>query len=109
MHQQNGHVEYFIRTIMEKAQTIHLESCLPQSWWEISVDCAIHIYNCTPIKHQNWITPFDKLEHTKPDMTHFHVFGCGAYVFLLEEVHVNKLNPKLELMTFIGYPQGTRG
>ena len=32
MHQQNGHVEHFIRTIMEKAQTIHLESCLSQSW-----------------------------------------------------------------------------
>ena len=50
MHQQNGHAEHFIRTIMEKAQTIHLESCLPQSWWEFSVDCAIHIYNHTPIK-----------------------------------------------------------
>ena len=42
-------------------------------------------------------------------MTHFHVFRCGAYVFLLEEVHTNKLNPKSELMTFIGYPQGTKG
>ena len=31
MHQQNGDAECFIRTIMEKAQTICLESCLPQS------------------------------------------------------------------------------
>ena len=31
------------------------------------------------------------------------------YVFLLEEVHVNKLNPKSELMTFLDYPQGTKG
>ena len=31
------------------------------------------------------------------------------YVFLLEEVHVNKLNPKSELMTFLGYLQGTKG
>ena len=107
MHQQNGHAERFIRTIMEKAQTIRLESCLLQSWWEFSVDCAIHIYNCTPIKQQNWMSPFEKLEHTKPDVTHFRVFGCGAYVFLPEEVHTNKLNPKSELMTFIGYPQGT--
>ena len=53
MRQQNGHAEHFIRTIMEKAQTICLKSCLPQSWWEFSVDCAIHIYNCTPIKRQN--------------------------------------------------------
>ena len=52
---------------------------------------------------------FEKLEHTKPDVTHFCVFGCGAYIFLPEEVHTNKLNPKSELMTFIGYPQGTKG
>ena len=53
--------------------------------------------------------PFEKLEHTKPDVTHFCVFGCGAYVFLPEEVCTNKLNPKSELMIFIGYPQGTKG
>jgi hypothetical protein len=57
----------------------------------------------------NWKTPFENLEHTKPDVTHLHVFGCSAYVFLLEEVHHNKLNPKSELMTFIGYPQGVKG
>ena len=94
---------------MEKVQTICLESCLPQSWWEFSVDCAIHIYNHTPIKHQNWMTPFEKLEHTKPDVTHFRIFGCDTYIFLPEEVRANKLNPKLGLMTFIGYPQGTKG
>ena len=33
----------------------------------------------------------------------------GVYGFLPEEVHVNKLNPKSELMTFLGYPQGTMG
>ena len=51
--------------------------------------------------------PFEKLEYTKPDVTHFRVFGCGAYIFLLEEVCTNKLNPRSELMTFIGY--GTKG
>jgi transposase InsO family protein len=50
MHQQNGHVE---RTIMDKSQAICLESCAPQSWWEFSVDCAIHVYNRTPIMCHN--------------------------------------------------------
>ena len=53
--------------------------------------------------------PFENLKCTKPDVTHLCVFGCGAYVFLPEEVHVNKLNPKSELMTFLGYPAGTKG
>ena len=50
----------------------------------------------------------ENLRCIKPDVTHLCVFGCGAYVFLLEEVHVNKLNPKSELMTFLGYSQGTK-
>jgi hypothetical protein len=53
MHQQNGCAERFIRTIMDKSQAICLESCAPQSWWKFSVDCAIHVYNRTPIMHHN--------------------------------------------------------
>jgi hypothetical protein len=109
MHQQNSRVERFIRTIMNKSQAICLESCAPQSWWEFSVDCAVHVYNRTPIMRHNWKTPFENLEHIKPDVTHLHVFGCGTYVFLLEEVRYNKLNPKSKLMTFIGYFQGIKG
>jgi hypothetical protein len=109
MHQQNGCVESFIRTIMDKSQAIHLESCALQSWWEFSVDCAVHVYNHTPIMCHNWKTPFENLERMKPDVTHLCVFGCSAYVFLLEEVCHNKLNPKSELMTFTGYPQAVKG
>jgi hypothetical protein len=94
---------------MDKSQAICLESCALQSWWEFSVDCAVHVYNWTPIMRHNWKMPFENLEHTKPDVTHLRVFRCGAYVFLPEEVRHNKLNPKSELMTFIGYPQGVKG
>ena len=31
MHQQNGRAERFIRTIVEKAQAIRLEACIPQN------------------------------------------------------------------------------
>ena len=31
MHQQNGHAEWFIQTIVEKAQAICLEACIPQT------------------------------------------------------------------------------
>jgi hypothetical protein len=73
------------------------------------VDSAVHVYNHTPIMHHNWKMPFENLEHTKPDVTHLHVFGCSAYIFLPEEVRHKKLNPKSKLMTFIGYPQGIKG
>ena len=94
---------------MDKAQAMHLGACLPQNWWEFAVDCATHVYNHTPIQHHDWKMPFENLKHTKPDVTHLCVFNCGTYVCLSEEVCVNKLNPKSELMTFLGYPQGTKG
>ena len=109
MHQQNGHAERFIHTVMDKAQAMHLDACLPQNWWEFAVDCATHVYNHTPMQCHDWKTPFENLKRTKPDVTHLCVFRCAAYVFLPEEVCVNKLNPKSELMTFLGYPQGTKG
>jgi hypothetical protein len=95
--------------LRDKSQAIWLESCAPQSWWEFSVDCAVHVYNHTPIQHHNWKMPVKNLTHTEPDVTHFCVFRCSTYIFLLEEVRHNKLNPKSELMTFIGYSQGIKG
>ena len=67
---------------------------------------AVHLYNWTPIRHLSYKTPYEALRKSKPSVAHFHVFGCGAYVFLPE---VNKLVPKSELMTFIGFTDGIKG
>jgi hypothetical protein len=50
--------------------------------------------------------PHEMLKLQRPDVSYFRVFGCRAYVFLPEEVRQNKLAPKSELMTFIGYADG---
>jgi transposase InsO family protein len=88
MHQQNGCAERFIRTIVEKAQAICLEACIPQNWWEFAVNYAVHVYNHTPLKcsSNDYKMPFKRLHHTKPDVAHLRVFRCGAYVFLPEDV-----------------------
>ena len=91
---------------MDKAQALHFDACLPQSWWEFCVYYAIHIYNHTPLQPHHWKTLFEKMEHKKPDVAHLWVLGCGAYVFLLEDVCPNKLAPHAELMTFIGLAEG---
>ena len=57
MHQQNGHAEKFICTVMDKAQAMHLDACSPQNWWEFTVDCATHVYNHTPIQCHDWKMP----------------------------------------------------
>jgi len=53
--------------------------------------------------------PMESLIKVKPDLSELCVFGCGAYVFLPEEVRANKLTPKLELMTYIRYETSIKG
>ena len=108
-HQQNGRAECAIRTIMDKAESIRLQACLPQSWWEFSVAHATHVYNRTPLRRHNWQTPFMLLYGSISSVGHLRVFGCGAYVFLPVEVQANKLSPKSELMTYLGSASGAGG
>jgi len=82
---------------------MQLEVCLPDSWWEFAFATATHVYNHTPIKCLKWKTPQKIFTGEKPKISHLHVFGCGAYVYLANKVHTNKLTPCSELMIFIGY------
>ena len=109
MHQQNGHAEHLNQTLMENAQALCLDACLPQNWWEFAVEHVVHLYNRTPVQHLAWHTPFEVLNQHKPDILHLQVFGCGAYVFIPEEVRQNKLTPRAEVMTFLGYTSGVKG
>ena len=69
--QQNGRAECFMHTCMDKAKAMHHQACLPQLWWEFTVEQAVHLYNRTPIKRLGWRTPYELLYHTAPDISHF--------------------------------------
>jgi hypothetical protein len=84
-----------MRTIMDKAQAMRLEACLPQSWWEFAVNHAAHCYNRTPMSRINWKTPYQLLNNEIPDISHLRVFGCGTYVHIPESRRKNKLSPKM--------------
>jgi len=86
-----------------------LEACLPNSYWEFAVEHSVHCYNRTPVWHLNWCTPFEALNRTAPSISHLWVFGCGAYVYLPQDVRKDKLAPKLELMIYLGVAEGIKG
>jgi hypothetical protein len=96
---------------VEKAQAVYLEACIPQNWWEFAVNYAVHVYNHTLLKcsSNDYKTPFERLQCTKPDVAHLRVFGCGAFVFFPEDMQSNNLSPRSKLMTFIGLVEGTKG
>ncbi len=43
------------------------------------------------------------------NVEYFRTFGCLAWVWLPDAVRKDKLHPKAEAMTFIGYIRGTKG
>ena len=77
---------------MDKAQAMHLDACLPQSWWEFVVNTATHLYNRTPVHHLKWQTPYKLINRQVPDIGHLQVFGCGAYVHIPKDARINKLS-----------------
>ena len=109
MPQQNGTAEHFNWTLFEKSEAMRHQACLPRSWWEFCVEYSIHVYNRTPIKRLKSKTPYEALNRDKPDICHLRILGCGAYVFLHEDMRQDVLSPHAELMTFIGFTGSVKG
>jgi len=107
--QQNGRAERMNRTLREKAESMRHQAGLPDSWWEFAVETAAHVYNRTPLERTKWKTPFQNIGGKQPNVNYFRTFGCLAWVWTPEEIRKNKLEPRAQPMTFIGYVQGTKG
>lgn len=85
-HQQNGHAERFIWTMMDQSEAMRHEACIADSWWEFSIAHVVHIYNQTPKHQNNWKTPYEMIYGLTPtSITHLRVFRCAAYVFIPAE------------------------
>ena len=108
VHQQNGRVERMNQTLTDKAESMRLDAHCPKSWWEFAFETAVHVYNRTPLRCTLWKTPLENLTGKKPDISYLHVFGCEAWVFIPQEKCSDKLSPKSEHMTFIGYEQNSK-
>jgi transposase InsO family protein len=100
--QQNRRAERFMRTFMDKAEAMRFTACIPQFWWEFSIEYAVQLYNRTPQECLKWSTPFVMLvDGEKPHVDQFRVFGCRAGVLIPQKTRANKLAPKSKLMTYI--------
>jgi len=103
---QNGHAECLGCTLMDKAESMQHQACIPNSWWEFAFAHATHIYNRTPVARLRWRTPHEMLKGKMPNIDHLRVFGCGAFVYLPAMARANKMAPKSELMTYVGVAPG---
>ena len=67
-----------------------------------------HCYNQTPLHCHKWQTLYFILHESVLDISHLKVFGCGAYVHILKDVHINGLSHKSGLMVYLGHTDGIK-
>ena len=65
----------------------------------------VYILNVAPSKSIQK-TPLELWNGHKPSLRHFRIWGCLAHVL---KGKTGKLEPRIEVCMFVGYPKGTRG
>jgi hypothetical protein len=106
--QQNGVVERKNKQITEITRAMLNEKNLPNYFWAEAAAIAIYIMNRTPTTTVHGMTPKEKFTGKKLDVSHLRMFGCIAYVHVLDEKR-SELNPKAEKCIFIGYSLEQKG
>ena len=58
---------------------------LSLQYWVEAINCANYIVNHTSTKVLQGITLEEAWSKIKPDVSHFHVFGCEAWAHIPDE------------------------
>ena len=78
---------------------------LPFFLWGYALETAMYILNLVPSK-SILKTPREMWIGRKPYLQHLQIWECLAHV---QKGKMSKLETKLEVCYFIGYPKGTYG
>ncbi|KXZ50459.1 hypothetical protein GPECTOR_16g633 [Gonium pectorale] len=100
--QQNGAAERLNRTLQDRVRALLSEAELPPSFWPDALVHAVAIRNLSPLYDGD--TPWQRFFGSPPDVSGLRTFGCCAYVLANDP---DKLSPRKELGTFLGYERGS--
>jgi hypothetical protein len=103
--QQNGIAERKNRHLCESMRTLLHDANLLPSLWEEAIRTANYIANRGPHKALHQLTPFQLFTGTKPNISHFRIFGSTAYIHIQKR---NKLEPKSKALILVGYDEQTK-
>ena len=78
---------------------------LPLFLWGYALETAMYILNLVPRKFVPK-TPREMWTGRKPSLQHLQIWGCPAHML---KGKMSKLETRLKVCYFIGYPKGTFG
>ena len=105
MPQQNGTAERWNMTLMEIVRSMMSYSDLPDFSWGYALETAAYIINLVPSKSVPYI-PIELWTGHKPSLKHVRIWGISAHIL---KGKAEKLESRIEVCLFIGYPRGTKG
>lgn len=100
--EQNGRAEREIRSIVESARTMLLDSNLPETLWAEAVNTAVYTLNRRPGKSNNDKTPYEKWFNKAVSIKHMKKFGSVAFVHVPKQFRT-KFKPKSKKVIMVGY------
>ena len=106
--QQNGVAERMNRTIQETARSMMYNAGQDKKFWAEAVCTAVIIRNRSPTVAVDNMTPYECFYGIKPDVSHFKVFGCKAYMHVPKE-NRKKWDSKTKKCIFVGYSITSKG
>lgn len=69
---------------------------------------AAYVINRVPSQGLKYMSPYEKMTGTKPNVSYFRVFGCVCYVFVPSHLH-HKMEKKAIRCVFVGYDKERKG
>ena len=88
-------------TLVELTNAMLIESCVPLSFWGETLLTACYVLNRVPHKRTK-LTPFELWKGHKPNLGYLRVWGCLAYVRLMDP-KIFKLCKKVTTCAFLDY------
>jgi hypothetical protein len=105
--QQNGVAERKNRAIVGAARALLHYQGLPLFLWDEACYTAVYLQNRSPHREVGSMTPEEAFSGKKPEVGHFHIFGCINYSHVPSEKRT-KLDPMTERGIFVGYSETSK-
>lgn len=96
------------RHVAETALTMLSAASLPHKFWYHVVAHAVFLINRMPTKILRMDSPFERLFHTKRDISSLKVFGSAIYPYL-RPYNDHQLQSRTSQCVFLGFTFGYKG
>lgn len=106
--EQNGRIEREMRTVVESARTMIIQSGLGKELWAEAVNTAVFTINRTGKSKVSGKTPYELLYNKCFDVTLLREFGTKVCTHVPKQLRL-KWDSKSKLGVFVGYGDYTKG